>query len=180
MAENQEQPKPREQRINVILDTSPQIKELNKIIEAKDEIIKSYLIKAKETFENETERKNVEANMDKKPTNYDPQNTASLLNEPSYKATHETTYHFDNESEILSLNPKFPSTEEAMNYLKKCASNPQSGDYRLANQLYGKLVSKALKQGGTYEFCGNMAKWERHGNEVVKANRTKTFKRVDD
>ncbi len=83
-----EQPKAKDKTINIVLDTSLQIKELNNIIAQKDETIKCLLAEHKEKFELETERKKIESSMDKKPTNYDAQNTASILNEPSYQKQH--------------------------------------------------------------------------------------------
>ena len=146
-----------------------QIAELNKKIGEQEGIIKSML---------RDDRKDFFPSESKPPTIGGDSSGHFLPPEPERHQVQK--YHFDEESEVLSLNPKFPSTEEAINYIKKCAINPQSGDYKLANELYGKLANRALKQGGVFEFQGNMCRYERHGNEVVKSNRPKTFKRVDD
>lgn len=135
----------------------------------KDEIIKSMLIEDKEKLEAENKKENLAKG-----------DTTPITNEPNYQEKHIENFDFDEESEILFMNPKFPSPEEAISYIKKCASNPLSGDYNVAQKLYGKAIKKALREGGTFEFCGNMARWERRGDKIVKGNRPQTFRRVED
>ena len=156
------------------------MREMRKILSERDqkigeqqETIKALLKSEKEKFESSTNH------IGQKIPEYNRNGENPPLEAPKPKEIWTLKNVDFADSAILDMNPKFPSQEEAMNYIKKIAENPQAVDYKLANELYGKLVTKALKQGGTFEFQGNMCKYERCGNSVVKANRPKSFKKVE-
>ncbi len=137
-------------------------------LKEKDETIKAFL--AKDALE--AERKRVEADMDKKaPIGGD----TAPLEQPE---THEPIYDVEN-SELLSM-LSFHNEKDAIDFLKERASNPACADYELAKKLYGKAVKRSLREGGTFEFQGNMCRFERKGDKIVKATRPQTFKRVED
>ena len=164
-------------KLNIVIDRSEiekdkdaKIEQLTRENQKHEETIKNMLISEKQKFESSTNYMGV-----KEPI---PDPNSPPLTEPKKQLWNLKNVDLM-DSAILGMNPKFPSTEEAMNYIKKIAENPQAEDYELANSLYGKLVNKALKQGGVFEYQGNLCRYERHGNQIVKSNRPKTFKKVD-
>jgi len=165
-------------KIEVVIDRSEEIKskdakieQLNQKIGSQEELLKKYL-----AMDAERERKDVESKIDKPaPESGD---TCTLDQEEQAKKGFKIPY--DEDSQILDMNPSFNSTEEAIGYLKNAASNPQCGDYKIANLMYAKAVKKALREGGTFEFQGNLCKWERKGDHVVKASRKSQFKKIED
>jgi hypothetical protein len=169
---------PKSPKFTVLIDRSPEVEAIRKELEAEkaknakaEETIKGFLAK-----DAETERKAAEyVNSPKPAPKGDPSETAPLQ-EPD---RHATTCKLDEESELLSMNPSFPNAQAAIDYIKLQASNPRSGDYQLAQKMYGQMVKRALKDCGVFEFKGNMARWERRGNTVVKASRPQVFEKVE-
>lgn len=166
---------PPTKNLKIIIDRTEEIKskdakieELNQEIGKREEIIKEYM-----KNDAEAERKKAEYVTDRKPAPMgDPQDTAPL-------ETQVQTIKIDEASEILDF-VRFKSPEEACNFLKECASNPHRGDYKFAQQLYGKAVKKILRENGSWQFEGNLSKWERRGSKVVKADRKHEFRKVVD
>jgi hypothetical protein len=148
------------------------IAELNQKIGAQEDTIKSFLVRDRQELLAEQEKQKVIHDNNPKPA---PTSTAPLneLAHFSEKIDLES-------SEILGLNPRFPNVESLVNEVKKRASEPSSPDYQLAQQLYGKMVKKTLKENATYEYKGNMARFERKGDRVVPAERKKIFVKVSE
>ena len=155
---------PERKEITVKIDASPREQRLQadfeKKIAEKDELIRTLLAQEKKEF------------VEKKRVPEEGGDTAPL-------ETQVQTIKIDEESEILDF-VRFKSPEEACNFLKECASNPHRGDYKFAQQLYGKAVKKILKENGSWQFEGNLSKWERRGSKVVKADRKPEFRKVVD
>ena len=162
--------------VKVLLDASPQVEEQRKIIDnlheeigKRDELLKSYMKKDVE----EERLKAIRVNDPAPAPISDPQDTA-----PLFEPTHEPKFDIDN-SQVLDI-LSFHSEQEAIDFLKDRASNPQCGDYELAKKLYGKAVKRTLREGGSFQFEGNMCRYERQGDKIVKASRPKTFRKIED
>ena len=174
----QDQPKTEQTKnatLKVVLDHSFQEQKLREELDKAHEQIGALLKSEHEKFDLEAERKHLDIISGVTPIS-DP--NSPPLEAPKKEVWTMKNFDFEN-SAVLDMNPKFESTEAAMDYIKKIAENPQAVDYKIANELYAKLATKALKQGGTFEYQGNLCRYERQGNQVVKSNRPKIFKKVE-
>jgi uncharacterized protein (DUF885 family) len=172
---SQEQPK-QGNKLTVVLDRSPEVEAIRKELETEktknaknEELIKSYIAES-------AERERAERVNDppKPPVGGD----TSTLDRNGKQREFVPNFDFDN-STILDMNPKFKSREEAIAYVKRMAENPLSADHAVATKMYQQLIKRSLDGNGTFEYQGNMARWENVGGKCVKASRPKTFKRVD-
>lgn len=180
MAEQQ-----KSKEVKVIIDRSEEIKSkdaeidlLNRKLGEHEALIKRYMAEdaKREQLNLEAERQKAIWSLEgrKPPEGGD---TARLDTEDNTKKRFKFPY--DQNSEVLDI-LSFASNEDAVKFLKDCASNPQSADFKLANVMMGKAIKRVLKEGGSWEFQGNMCRYERRGDKVVRAERKPVFKRVGD
>ena len=69
---------------------------------------------------------------------------------------------------------KFKTPSEAIEYLKKIAENPDSPDYKIANEMIAKSMRTLLKDSSEWEFKGNVSPTKLVNGHVVKVERTKS------
>ncbi len=150
-------------------DTAKDVKiaELNQKIGSQEEVIKSMLVRDKAELVNNAEK--FVPHEPRPPTVGG--DTAQLQT---------NVYHnidFEN-SNILDL-MKFKNPQEAISYLKVVASNPQSPDFKMANDMLSRAIKKTLSEGGVFELRGNNCRYERRGSYIIKTDKKAEFVKVE-
>lgn len=157
--------------IRVLIDRTPEmVAKDTKISELEQELGK--MRQYNEALLSEHKKEYVEPIEPKKPPKEDT-NTAIWGSDKPERS--RETWELDINSPI-PLFIKGENTQQVITFLKNNAARGNTDAERLLKALY----IKARKAGGTFEYQGNMCRWERRGNETVRASRPREFKKVED
>jgi hypothetical protein len=168
MTETNEQPKgeqPKNATLKVVLDHSYQEQKLREELDKANQTIGALLKQDKEKFDLETERKKIEASMDKKPTNYDPQDTASLLNEPSYQNQHSQVTPMEG-SDIDPSRVCGNSVQDVICKVEKLSHVAENAnEYK---KIQSKLLKKMLHNSKALDltFTGSNIEFLKHPKQI--------------
>jgi hypothetical protein len=167
--------------IRVLIDRTPElvskdnkIAELEQEVGKKDEIIKAYMVSEKNRLQKEIQEEDVRK--------------AELVNQGKpaplggETAPLEEIDYWKGDDYRVEPNDPIPRhiSSDNIGDLYKYIDNMSKAGNREASAFLGQQAKRILRSGKVFEFQGNLAKYERIGNQVVKANRKKTWKEVDD